>query len=172
MSSTIHFPQFARFVMVAVFLMLFAACGDSNDSSSTSATTANDAQTSDTSAAADANAAPTMPAPQGNFAAVGEQSILTDTANLSQTTDSSTAAVDLSVGERAYTKNKCDSCHGAKGEGVADKGKAIAGTTLSFEDFDKQLRTGGGLGNDHIFGRSAVSPKGMEALYAFVQGLK
>lgn len=176
MTSKIYFPQFARFVMIAVFLILFAACGDSSDSSNTSATAANE-QTSDTSAAADANAAPTMPAPEGNFSAVGEQSILTDTAKLLETSavtesTASETTVDLSVGQRAYEKNKCGDCHGAKGEGVADKGKAIAGTTLSFEDFDKVLRTGGGLGNSHIFGRSAVSPKGMEALYAYVQGLK
>ncbi len=113
----------------------------------------------------------------GSFKAVGEQSILTDTAKLLESqpvTESASAGttVDLSVGQRAYEKNKCGDCHGAKGEGVADKGKAVAGTTLSFEDFDKFLRTGGGQGNDHIFGRSAVSPKGMESLYAYVQGLK
>jgi mono/diheme cytochrome c family protein len=118
--------------------------------------------------------------PAGQYTAVGEQSILTDTASLTetvqttqsaQTTQTTAAAPDLSRGEAAYTKNKCGDCHGAKGEGVADKGNAIAGATLSLEEFDAVLRTGGGLGNDHIFGRSAVSPSGMEALYAYVQSL-
>ena len=111
--------------------------------------------------------------PAGNFIAVGEQTGLTNTANLTQTTQTTqtntVASADLTRGEAAYTKNKCGDCHGAKGEGVADKGKAIAGTALSLNDFDVLLRTGGGLGNTHIFGRSAVSPSGMEALYAYVQ---
>jgi ethanolamine utilization protein EutP (predicted NTPase) len=51
------------------------------------------------------------------------------------------------------------------------KGGPVAGTTITFADFDKVLRTGAGLGNTHIFGRSAVSPSGMEALYAYVQSL-
>ncbi|MEZ4868707.1 MAG: c-type cytochrome [Caldilineaceae bacterium] len=110
--------------------------------------------------------------PAGNFTAVGQQSILTDTETLTQTSSTTTTvAADLTRGEAAYTKNKCNECHGAQGEGVADQGKAIAGTTLTFEEFDAVLRTGGGLGNSHIFGRSAVSPSGMEALYAYVQSL-
>lgn len=144
--------------------IIFAACGGSSSSSSDSGT----------------SGTPIPPPTQmsGSFIAVGEQSILTDTAKLLETdvvTESvaaDTTTVDLSIGERAYEKNKCGDCHGAKGEGVADKGKAVAGTTLSFEDFDKFLRTGGGQGNVHIFGRSAVSPRGMESLYAYVQRLK
>lgn len=143
--------------------LLFAACGNNSSSS-------------DSSSSGGGQALPTPTAMSGSFKAVGEQTIITKTAEItetSQTSDSVAAAgVDLSVGQRAYEKNKCGDCHGAKGEGVADKGKAVAGTTLSFEDFDKFLRTGGGQGNDHIFGRSAVSPKGMESLYAYVKGLK
>jgi mono/diheme cytochrome c family protein len=147
---------------LVVVALIFAACGGSNSSSSAS------------------NGGTPIPTPtqmSGSFTAVGEQSVLTDTAELLETasvTESASSAntnVDLSVGERSYTKNKCGDCHGAKGEGVADKGNAIAATSLSLEEFDKVLRTGGGLGNSHIFGRSAVSPSGMEALYAYVQSL-
>lgn len=150
-------------VAILLTLSLLAACGrgQSESGGDAAASTAADAPP----------AAPTMPA--GNFTAVGEQSILSDTAKLTQTVQTTettaAAAPDLARGEAAYTKNKCGDCHGAKGEGVADKGNAIAGTTLSLEEFDTLLRTGGGLGNDHIFGRSAVSPSGMEALYAYVQ---
>jgi mono/diheme cytochrome c family protein len=149
---------------IFISILLIAACGRGQSSTSSSGS----AQTES------AAAAPTMPA--GKFVAVGEQSILSDTSKLTvttQTTGTTTgAAPDLASGESAYTKNKCGDCHGAKGEGVADKGKAIAGTTLTLEEFDAILRTGGGLGNTHIFGRSAVSPSGMEALYAYVQSLK
>lgn len=166
-SRTTHFPYRRLLLLFVVVFLFIAACGRNREGSADSSQ----------SPSADRLAAPTMPA--GQFTAVGEQSILTDTASLTetaQTTQSvqttqttSAAAPDLARGEAAYTKNKCGDCHGAKGEGVTDKGNAIAGTTLSLEEFDALLRTGGGLGNDHIFGRSAVSPSGMEALYAYVQ---
>ncbi|MEZ4617496.1 MAG: c-type cytochrome [Caldilineaceae bacterium] len=118
-------------------------------------------------------AAPTMPS--GQFKAVGEQSILTETVTLSttaQTTQTTATTPDLARGEAAYSKNGCDACHGANGEGVADKGSALTDMTLTLEEFDALLRTGGGLGNSHIFGRSAVSPSGMEALYEYVQSFE
>lgn len=143
-------------------LLIFTACGKSGSGSSSGGDSSQAIPT------------PTQIVVSSGFQAVGELTVITETKGITETnavTTESTASanVDLSVGERAYTKNKCGDCHGAKGEGVADKGKAVAGTTLSFEDFDKVLRTGGGLGNTHIFGRSAVSPSGMEALYAYVQ---
>ncbi len=82
------------------------------------------------------------------------------------------SADDLARGARSYAKNKCNGCHGEKGEGVAGKTtKTIAGTALSAEQFDNFLRTGGGQGNDHIFGPSAISPGGMTVLYAYVKSL-
>lgn len=160
-------PLQPRYVFVAIIigLILLTACSRSQSGGSPDVVP---------SAADTAPAAPTMPS--GNFTAVGEQSILSDTARLTQTaqttqTTSATAA-DLTRGEAAYTKNKCGDCHGVNGEGVTDKGGALAGMTLSLAEFDAVLRTGGGLGNTHIFGRSAVSPSGMEALYAYVQSLE
>lgn len=149
-------------IIVAIFLvgLLAAACGRS--------------QSSGNSADA-APTAPPLPVPTKNFVAVGQLTVLTNTTTVTETAQTTgttqTASADLSRGEAAYTKNKCGDCHGAKGEGVTDKGKPVAGTTIPFEEFDKVLRTGGGLGNTHIFGRSAVSPSGMEALYAYVQSL-
>lgn len=157
------FHHFRFLFAIIVCLIFVASCGRSQNGNTSSTQSSADVVTP----------SPTMPA--GNFTAVGEQSGLTDTSTLTQTTPitqaSSAAMVDLTRGENAYTKNKCGDCHGAKGEGVADQGKAIAGTALSLNDFDVLLRTGGGLGNTHIFGRSAVSPSGMEALYSYVQSL-
>lgn len=148
-------------IIVTIFLvsLLGVACGGRNADSAAAAAT------------------PTMPAiPTQNFVAVGQLTVLTDTNTVTGTTTTTQTAsassdADLQRGEAAYTKNKCGDCHGAQGEGVTDKGGPVAGTTISFEEFDKVLRTGGGLGNTHIFGRSAVSPSGMEALYAYVQSL-
>jgi mono/diheme cytochrome c family protein len=79
---------------------------------------------------------------------------------------------DLTRGANAYARNNCAECHGENGEGVAGKGAAIAGITLTEDEFADLLRTGGGLGNTHIFGPSAISPGGMGALYAYVQSLQ
>lgn len=167
-----RFGQLALSVIIFTLLFLLAACGGGDEAASSASSASSGAAAPAATATPQPTVAATMPA--GNFTAVGEQSVLTDTAKLTSTQASATTAgtVNLEVGIRAYEKNKCADCHGAKGEGVEGQGKAIAGTTLSFADFDKVLRTGGGLGNSHIFGRSAVSPTGMEALYAYVQSLK
>lgn len=140
-------------------LILLAACGRSNSNA-----------TADAGTAAEPTVAPTMPA--GNFAAVSQSAgVITETLVVSDTENTASTS-DLERGAAAYTKNKCGDCHGANGEGVADKGNAIAGTALSIEDFENILRTGGGLGNEHIFGRSAISPGGMMALHDYVKSLK
>lgn len=82
------------------------------------------------------------------------------------------AAADLSRGERSYTSKACGDCHGVKGEGVEGKGKALAGTTLTEQEFTDVLRTGGSIGNSHLYGTQAISPSGMEALYAFVKSFQ
>ena len=86
----------------------------------------------------------------------------------------STPGVDLSRGERTYTNRECGACHGAQGEGVADKGGPLAGTELSETEFTDILRTGGQgeLGNDHLYGTQAISPSGMEFLYAYIKSFQ
>lgn len=81
--------------------------------------------------------------------------------------------VDPGRGESIYNSKNCAGCHGAAGEGVAGKGKALAGTTLSEQEFTDVLRTGGKgeLGNDHLYGPQAISPSGVTALYAYVKSL-
>ena len=162
-AKTTSFYRFWMIVAIFLISLIAAACGGRSSGSSSS----------DLAAAA----TPTMPAiPTQNFVAVGQLTVVTDTNTVTgttATTQTTNAGSDANLkrGETAYTKNKCGDCHGAQGEGVTDKGGPVAGTTISFEDFDKALRTGSGLGNTHIFGRSAVSPSGMEALYAYVQSL-
>ena len=80
---------------------------------------------------------------------------------------------DPVAGKTVYD-NKCASCHGAKGEGIAGKGKGVAGWTMSASEFDDILRTGaeGKLGSEHLFGPSQLSPSGVDNLYAYVHTLQ
>lgn len=95
------------------------------------------------------------------------------TAETASTVAATVPTPDLARGQTVYVNRKCGDCHGEQGEGVADKGSAIAGTTLSLQEFTEVLRTGGKgtLGNDHIFGTGAISPGGMTALHAWLQSL-
>ena len=83
-------------------------------------------------------------------------------------------SADLARGERSYTAKGCADCHGAKGAGVEGKGKKLAGITLSEQEFEDVLRTGGQgkLGNSHLFGVQAISPSGMKVLYAYVKSFQ
>jgi mono/diheme cytochrome c family protein len=89
-------------------------------------------------------------------------------------TAEATPEADLSRGERTYNNRGCAECHGANGEGVESKGSALAGTALTEADFTDLLRTGGEgkLGNDHLYGTQAISPSGMEALYAYIKSFQ
>ena len=86
-------------------------------------------------------------------------------------TPASADAKMIERGKRLYEKKGCGGCHGASGEGISDKGAKLAGTSLTAAEFEDILRTGGKVGNEHIFGISAISPSGIEAVYTFLQSL-
>lgn len=77
----------------------------------------------------------------------------------------------LARGEELYTTRKCGECHGANGEGVPDKGSAVAGTTMTEQEFTDLLRTGGDIGSDHLYGPMTISPSGVTAIHAWLQSL-
>lgn len=145
-------------LLLSLIVLVVAACGGGEESAAPAAT---------------AVAVPTMP--PARFTAVAEQVAAekTSVAPKVETLATPTADASLSRGELVYTNRKCADCHGAAGEGVADKGNPLAGTELSFDDFEDILRTGGNgeLGPDHLYGPSAISPSGMKNLYAFVSSL-
>lgn len=157
------------FVLIGLgcILVILIACGAGADNSGSSGNTAAEA------------VVPTMPPAQ--FTAVANQVVLTQTVKFTATVSAGTVSTEtinaeaanavIERGARIYTKNKCDECHGKQGEGVPDKGNALTQSDLALAAFDDLLRTGGDLGSDHIYGQSAVSPSGMEALYAYVQSL-
>ncbi|MCB0113494.1 MAG: cytochrome c [Caldilineaceae bacterium] len=155
--------NWSRLLPVILFVFLLTACGGAQDEqSSASAPRATDAPV------------PTMPA--ARFTAVAQQ-VYTDTASSDAAATSApaptpTEGVDLTRGKTIYDR-RCAECHGPEGEGVADKGNALTGMTLDATAFGDVVRTAksGELGTEHIFGPSAVSPSGLDVLFAFVQSL-
>lgn len=116
--------------------------------------------------------------PPAKFTAVAQQaaaasSVLTQSTVLTQPVTADVDAQQLERGANIYINRKCVECHGEQAEGVPDKGAALASTQLSRQEFVDTLRTGGNgeLGPDHLYGPSAVSPAGVEALYAWLQSL-
>ena len=88
-------------------------------------------------------------------------------------TSASADAQTIERGKGLYEKKGCLECHGALGEGMDGKGARLAGTFLSEEEFEDILRTGGRgrLGNEHLFGTSAITSSGIKAIYAYLQSL-
>lgn len=122
---------------------------------------------------------PTMP--PARFTPVPQQAAASSA--LTQPTASTQVAADaaattvneqiLQRGATIFVNRKCYECHGEQAEGITDKGATLAGTQLTLSEFTTVLRTGksGEIGPDHIFGPSAISPGGVEALHAWLQSL-
>jgi mono/diheme cytochrome c family protein len=108
-----------------------------------------------------------IPTPKGVFG----QATTVITPEIATPTAAATGP-DLALGQRVWD-GKCASCHGAKGEGVANKGKGIAEWKLTAQELEDLLRTGqkGKLGSEHLYGPSQISPAGIAGLYAYVQSL-
>ncbi len=88
-------------------------------------------------------------------------------------TASSTAAPDpakIDLGKGRYVALECGSCHGDAGQGTP-KGSALAGTKLSQADFITYLRSGGKVGNSHLYSTNRLSETGAENLYLYVLSL-
>jgi mono/diheme cytochrome c family protein len=79
----------------------------------------------------------------------------------------------IARGQGIYERRECGQCHGDNAEGVPDKGARLAGTSLTEAEFKDVLRTGGKgeLGNEHIYGITAISESGISAVYAFLQSI-
>jgi mono/diheme cytochrome c family protein len=79
-------------------------------------------------------------------------------------------------GQGSWIRLECFTCHGQQGEGnsgpnEAQNGPAIAGTQLTEDEFIDWLRTGGSLGNDHLFPTDRLSDSGGRNLYQYVLSL-
>lgn len=100
--------------------------------------------------------------------AIATAAAATAVAPTAQTTELDPQMVER--GRDRYVVLECGSCHGENGEGT-ENGSALAGTTLSEDDFITFLRTGGGLGNDHLYSTDRLSERGGRNLYAYVLSL-
>ena len=81
-----------------------------------------------------------------------------------------TASLDrqrLEQGQTRYETLECSLCHGENGRGT-DKGPALTGTELGEKDFINVLRTGGPLGNAHVYSASRLSDADGHNLYLYV----
>ena len=153
--------RFAALCTLFLVAFLVAACGGSSGAEDSAAPAAESA----TSGRA-RSAAPTMPAAQ--FAAPTSVVDATKVAETAATPDANEP--DLELGASAYAR-LCAECHGDAGEGVVDKGSAVTGLALSEAEVTDLLRTGGGFGNEHIFGPSKISEDGIAGLTAFLATL-
>ncbi len=79
-------------------------------------------------------------------------------------------------GQSNWERLGCATCHGENGEGGVGSigGKvapSLAGLTLTQEEFITWMRTGGTLGNAHLFSTDRLSDSGGRNLYQFVLSL-
>jgi mono/diheme cytochrome c family protein len=77
---------------------------------------------------------------------------------------------DIEAGKGRYVVLQCGSCHGDDGKGT-DKGPALAGTKLSQDEFINMLRSGGKLGNSHLYSTNRLSDSGGKNVYLYVLSL-
>lgn len=85
----------------------------------------------------------------------------------------STQALDpdkVALGKSRYVALECGSCHGDQGQGTA-KGSVLAGTKMTEDEFISFLRSGGKLGNDHLYSTNRLSDAGGKNLYLYVLSL-
>lgn len=113
-------------------------------------------------------AVPTMPP-----ARFGQPTSVVDVEKAKQTQEelaAQEAAERVASGEFIYG-NKCAECHGEGATGTA-AGESLVGMNLDEAAFTDLLRTGGQLGNDHLFGPTSISPDGVKGIYAYLTSLE
>lgn len=78
--------------------------------------------------------------------------------------------VAVERGKGRWDVLECASCHGESGEGT-DDGPSLVENPPSEEEFIDFLRTGGTIGNDHLYATDRLSAGGITNLYQFVLSL-
>lgn len=73
-----------------------------------------------------------------------------------------------SEGATIWAQKPCHSCHGEKAQGGA--GPKLAGTSLNFDQFKKQVRTPRGV--MPASSASQVSDNDLQSIYSWLQSLK
>ena len=148
-----------RFVPILAVLMLLlalpAGCGRGDEEN-----------VSGEEAASDRNVVPTMPA--ARFDQPTPVKDLQEASEADKQEDEEEP--DIAAGEFVYG-NRCAECHG-EGAAGTDQAASLVGLTLSEDEFEDLIRTGGELGPDHLFGSTKISPDGLSAVYAYLTSLE
>ncbi len=154
-----------RIVPIAAVLLLLltlvAGCGPDDEQNGSS---------EESPAASETSAVPTMPA-----ARFDQPTPVTDLKQASETDkqeddEQDEETPDIATGEFVYG-NRCAECHG-EGAAGTDQASSLVGLTLSEDEFEDLIRTGGELGPDHLFGSTKISPDGLSAVYAYLTSLE
>ena len=160
----------SRWVPVLTVLLLLtilaAGCGPGDEEAGSGGDTTGE----EASAEEESSAVPTMPA--ARFDQPTPVTDLQEASEADRQEDEEEAAEepDVATGEFVYG-NRCAECHG-EGAAGTDQASSLVGLTLSEDDFEHLIRTGGELGPDHLFGSTKVSPDGLNALYAYLKSLE
>jgi mono/diheme cytochrome c family protein len=77
--------------------------------------------------------------------------------------------VALDRGRQRYEALECGTCHGANAEG--GDAAALAGLTMSADEFLTFLRSGGGLGTSHQYASNRISNGMTNNLYQYLVSL-
>ncbi len=147
------------FAVLLLLLALAAGCGPGDEPAE-----------SDSGTAGDSSAVPTMPA--ARFDQPTPVTDLEEASEADRQEDEKEAAEepDIATGEFVY-ENRCVECHGVGAKG-SDEASSLVGLTLSEDEFEDLIRTGGELGPDHLFGSTKISPDGLRAVYAYLTSLE
>ena len=151
--------------LVAVVLLVASACGGGG---AASPGTGDSGSGVGSGQARGGRVVPTMPVAQ--FAQPTTMIDPTKVAGQAVTPKAEQAEIDLEFGEQVYAR-LCVECHGEALGGVAGKAEPIVAHELDESGLTDLLRTGGGYGNEHLFGLDKVSPEGITALQAYMQTL-
>ena len=159
--------RFVPILAVLLFLITLAAgCGPGDEQTSSGGETSGE----EAPAASDSSAVPTMPA--ARFDQPTPVTDLKEASEADRQEDEEEAAEepDIAMGEFVYG-NRCVECHGEGATGAA-QASSLVGLTLSEDEFEDLIRTGGELGPDHLFGSTKISPDGLRAVYAYLTSLE
>lgn len=147
--------DFLSSITIGLIVPLLAACGGASTST-------------------DGNRPLTVtPIPVYQYNAPTEPPQLATIAAQTAAAQGSSAGLDPQAVERGrdrYVALECGACHGDSGEGT-DRGQALAGTTLSEDDFISFLRSGGTVGSSHQYSTNRLSDNGGRNLYQYILSL-
>ena len=148
-------------IIVAMLLSLLAACGSGDDS---------DGRPTSTQVPRFAQVATSTESPDMATA------IATEVADDDGDSETVINPTSVARGLRSWDNLECASCHGENGEGGADEingtqAPSLLEMTLSEDEFIDWLRTGGTLGNDHLFSTDRLSNSGGKNLYQYILSL-